>query len=83
MVVNYSGFICSRLACIVALLGLLVVLCVYCCRTCRTVCVLLYLSYCVGIAGVTLDAKLLARIHYSEGPATGHLHTGFSWFPYL
>ena len=29
----------------------------------------------------TLDAGLLARSQYSEGPATGHLHTGFSWFP--
>jgi len=29
---------------------------------------------------VTLDAGLLAR-KYPEGPATGHLDTGFSWFP--
>jgi len=29
----------------------------------------------------TLDAELLARSHYSEGPATDHLDTGFSWFP--
>ena len=28
----------------------------------------------------TLDAGLLARSRYSEGPATGHLDTGFSWF---
>ena len=28
-----------------------------------------------------LDAELLARSQYSEGPATGHLDTGFSWFP--
>ena len=27
------------------------------------------------------DARLLARSQYSEGPATGHLETGFSWFP--
>jgi len=31
----------------------------------------------------TLDAGLLARNQYSEGPATGHLDTGFSWFPYV
>ena len=31
--------------------------------------------------GLTKDAGLLARSHYSEGPATGHLDTGFSWFP--
>ena len=29
----------------------------------------------------TLDAGLLARSQYSEGPATGHLDTGFSWYP--
>jgi len=30
--------------------------------------------------GFTVDAGLLARSQYSEGPATGHLETGFSWF---
>ena len=30
---------------------------------------------------LTLDAGLLARSQYPEGPATGHLDTGFSWFP--
>ena len=48
----------------------------YCCHlmhTC-TVCVLLFF---------TVDAGLLARSQYSEGPATGHLDTGFSWFPYV
>ena len=29
----------------------------------------------------TLVAKLLARSQYLEGAATGHLGTGFSWFP--
>ena len=29
----------------------------------------------------TLDAGLLARSQYSEGPATGHLDKVFSWFP--
>ena len=44
-------------------------------------CVLLsyvYLLYSVGIAFFTSDAGLLARSQYSEGPATGHLDTGFS-----
>jgi len=40
-----------------------------------------YLLYCVCIAVFTLDAGLLARSQYSEGPATGHLDTGFSRFP--
>ena len=74
--------------------GSLCVLCahkyVYCCRVCIVVvvlcvCVLLsyvYLLYCVGIAFFfTLDAGLLARSQYSEGPATGHLDTGSSLFP--
>ena len=37
--------------------------------------------YNVCIAVFTLDAELLARSQYSEGPATGHLDIGFSWFP--
>jgi len=39
-----------------------------------------YLLYYVCISVFTLDAGLLARSQYSEGPATGHLDTGFSWF---
>ena len=33
------------------------------------------------LAVFTLDARLLVRSQYSEGPATGHLDKGFSWFP--
>ena len=40
-----------------------------------------YLLYYVCIAVLTLDAGLLASSQYPEGPATGHLDTGFSWFP--
>jgi len=40
-----------------------------------------YLLYYVYIAILTLDAGLLARSQYPEGPATGHLDTGFAWFP--
>jgi len=36
-----------------------------------------YLLYYVCIAVFTLDTGLLARSQYSEGPATGHLGTGF------
>ena len=31
----------------------------------------------------TLDAGLLARSQYLEGPVNGHLDTGVSWFPYV
>jgi len=41
---------------------------------CCTVCILLFFFF-------TLDAGLLVRSQYSEGPATDHLDTGFSWFP--
>jgi len=48
-------------------------------------CVLLssyvYLLYYVCIAVFNLAARLLARSKYLEGPATGHLDTGYSWFP--
>jgi len=39
-----------------------------------------YLLYYVCIAVLTVDAGRLARSQYPEGPATGHLDTGFSWF---
>ena len=42
-----------------------------------------YLLYYMCIAVFTLDAGMLARSQYSEGPATGHLDIGFSWFPCL
>ena len=35
----------------------------------------------VCIAVFTVDAGLLARSQYSEGPATGHHDAGFSWLP--
>ena len=40
-----------------------------------------YLLYYMCIFVFTLDAGLLARSQYSEGLATGHLDTGFPWFP--
>jgi len=62
----FVNFIC--LACIVDVLCVFVVPCVY-------------LLYYVCFAFLTLDAGLLARSQYPEGPATGHLNTGFSCFP--
>ena len=56
-----------------------------CSSKCDNLCVFvvsfMYLLYYVCIAVLTLDAGLLARSQYPEGPATGHLDTGFSWFP--
>jgi len=70
---------------------LLVLSCLLCnccwlamCIVVVVLCVLLsyvYLLYYLCIAVFTLDAGLLARSQYSEGPATGHLDTGFSSFP--
>ena len=62
----------------------IVVSCVLC-IVAIVLCVLLssyvYLLYYVCIAVSTLDAGLLARSQYSEGPATGYLDTGFYFFP--
>jgi hypothetical protein len=52
-----------------------------CCILCVFVVPYVFLLYYVCIAVLTLDACLLARSQYPEGPATGHLDTGFSWFP--
>ena len=40
-----------------------------------------YLLYYVCIVILALDAGLLARSQYPEGPGTGHLDTGFLGFP--
>ena len=53
---------------------LLYLMCI-CCTT------YVYVLYYVCIAVLTLDAGLLARSQYPEGPASGQLNTGFSWFP--
>ena len=68
-------YCCICLVCIVVvfLCVLLVVLCVLLSYV--------YLLHYVCISVFTSDAGLLARSQYSEGPATGHLDTGFSWFP--
>ena len=85
MAVNCPGCFCS---CLVGTMAsyeyllfymctvVVLVLCVYC-RIFCTMCELLY----VCVAGFTVDAELLARGQYSEGRTTGHLDTGFSWFP--
>jgi hypothetical protein len=42
--------------------------------------VLFYCTVCTAVLN-TLVAGLLARSQYPEGPATGHLDTGFLGFP--
>ena len=59
---------------------LLYLMCI-CCTLCVFVVPYVYLLHYVCTAVLTLDAGLLARSQYPEGPATGHLDTGFSWFP--
>jgi hypothetical protein len=58
-----------------------VVLCI-CCTVYLLYCVFVVLCICctVSIDVFPLDAGLLASGQYSEGPATGHLDTGFSRF---
>jgi len=82
--------IVSCFVCIVVVVLCIVVSC-FVCTVVSFVCIVVvvlrvlssyvYLLYYVFIAVFTLDAGLLARSQYSEGPATGHLDTGFSWFP--
>jgi len=55
---------------------LVVVLRDYCHLLCSYLC-----QVCIAV--FTLDAGLLARSQYSEGPATGHLDTGFPWFRHV
>jgi hypothetical protein len=44
------------------------------------ICLVCIVILCVFVI-LALDARLLARSQYPEGPATGHLDTCFSWFP--
>ena len=50
------------------------------CLVCIVVILYVFVVLCVYCC-FTLDAGLLARSQYPEGPTTGHLDTGFSWFP--
>jgi len=87
-----SVYCCNFLVCIVVVFCVYWCSCLVCnccwlavCIVVVVLCVLLssyvYLLYYVCIAVFILDAGLLARSQYSEGPATSHLDTGFSWFP--
>jgi len=58
-------------------------MCIICCVLCVLFIVYyVYLYYvCIAVLTRTLDAGLLARSQYPDGPATGHHDTGSSWFP--
>ena len=85
-VLSCLGAVSFSTCCILRCLVCIVVSCLV-----RTVVVVLsvllssyvYLLCYVCIAVSTLDVGLLARSQYSEGPATGHIDTGFSWFPFV
>jgi len=51
------------------------------CLVCIVVMLRVFAVLCVYCCFFTLDAGRLVRSQYSEGPATGHIDTGFSWFP--
>ena len=73
---------CICLACIVVIFVVIFVASyVYLLYLTLFVVTYVYLLYLMCIAVLTLDAGLLARSQYPEGPATGHLDSGFSWFP--
>jgi len=71
-VLSYLGVFtfctCCILICLVCIVASFKLSCVYCCYLMCVCC------FC------TLDAGLLARSQYSEGPATGHPDRGFSCF---
>ena len=76
---------CCIQICIVCFL--LVLSCVVCHCCWLAVCIVVvalymccYLMFICCTFFFTLDAGLLAKSQYSEGPAIGHLDTGFSWF---
>ena len=76
-----SCLVCTVVSCLVCIV--VVVLCVLLQLSCvyshHLMCICC--TVCVCIAAFNLDDGLLARSQYSEGPATGHLGTGFSRFP--
>ena len=73
----YLLYLCVFVVSYVYLLYLMCICCTFMCICC----IYVYLLYYVCIDILTLDAGLLARSQYPEGPATGHLDRGFSWFP--
>ena len=67
----------------VVILCVFVVLCGHCCCCfiIIIIIIIIIITTTTTTTTTTLNAGLLATGQYSEGPATGHLDTGFSWFP--
>jgi len=47
----------------------------------KLIIIIIIIIIIICVAAFTLDAGLLAGSQYPGGLATGHLETGFSWFP--
>ena len=84
---NFYTCILICLVCIIAnfrlsCVQLLLIGRVYCCSclVCIVVILCVFVVLCVHCCFFALDAGLLARSQYSEGPVTCHLDRGFSWF---
>jgi len=69
-------FLSALLLTVVGLLCTVLLSCVY---FCYLMCIVL-LCVCIAVLHTLVDG-LLAGSQYPEGPTTGHLGTGFSWFP--
>jgi len=68
-------FLCALLLNVVGLLCIVLLSCVY---LCYLMCIVLL---CVHCCLTYFSCRMPARSQYPEGPTTGHLGTGFSWFP--
>jgi nuclear pore complex protein Nup62 len=53
--------------------------CIHACMYGYEICVYCLNNVCIDV--LSLDAGLMARRQYPEGPTTGHLDIRFSWFP--
>jgi len=72
----------SKLYTVLSSLDIVFLMCIFVnciCLVCTVVILRVFVILCVHFSFI-LDAGLLARSHYPEDPATGHLDTGFSWF---
>ena len=65
-------FLCALLLNVVGLLYIVLLL------VCALPCLLMYI---VLLRVYYFSCRMLARSQYPEDPATGHLSTGFSWYP--